>query len=490
MIKKEKLSIQKQLMIWLSVFLLSSSTILVIINIRSSAATLKKQMHLKASLVCQKLAVVLSNSIWNIDDKEISDYFKEYPWELSDIATVRVLTEFNTPIYDMTYKSSADTLKCRYPVHHNGTLVGFIEVTMSQELLTSTQRSIMRSWSISMLLATFITLLIIYMVTKTLITRPVKVLTEGLRQIEAGNYEYRFPLVKNSYEALLIYNTVDKMSIEIGNRKKELEHENNIRKAAEVKLKLFTTDLETQVQERTRSLQKAYKDLQEEVKERQLLQNEVLSISDKERQRIGSDLHDSLGQQLTAVSLRLAILTKRLLKRNMPEVTAARELQEEMKGVTKEARSISHGLSPLRLHDDGLIATLHSLAVDTGDIHGIACKFTCDDNVYVTNQAIAIHLYRITQEAITNAQKHGKANIITITMNKHPNYNTMGEIHIEDNGCGITESHRSSDGIGLRSMNFRAEAIGGAINIEENNKIGGTTIHVTYDNSIKKDNLN
>ena len=483
MIKKEKLSIQKQLMISLSVFLLSTSAILVVINIKNSSTALREQMHRKASLVCQKLSSVLADSIWNIDEKVISDYFKEYPWELSDIATVKVLTEFNTPIYSITYNDSADTLKCRYPVHHDGSVIGFIEVTMDQTLLTTTQKSIMKSWILSMILGTCTVLLILYIATKTLITKPIEILTHGLKQIQAGDYEYRFPLVKNSYEALLIYNTVDKMSIEIGNRKRELEHENNIRKAAEVKLQLFTADLETQVQERTRSLQKAYKDLQDEVKERQLLQNEVLSISDKERRRIGIDLHDSLGQQLTAVSLRLAICAKKLPKDDTAVVAAAKELQEEMKVLTKEARSISHGLSPLRLHDDGLIKTLHNLAADTGEIHGITCKFICDNDIHISNKAVAIHLYRITQEAITNAEKHGKANIITITMNKHPDYATMGEIHIKDNGCGIKESHLSSDGIGLRSMKFRAEAIGGSIKIE-NNTTGGTTIHITYDNSI------
>ena len=153
-----------------------------------------------------------------------------------------------------------------------------------------------------------------------------------------------------------------------------------------------------------------------------------------------------------------------------------------MKIVIKEARALSHGLCPMRLNDDGLVTTLRNLATDTEQVYSITCNFECIDQTNVYDEVVAMHIYRIIQEAINNAHKHGKADIINITMSTHSDYNVMSEIHIEDNGCSINDLPTSSGGIGLRIMRFRAESIGGTIDIIKNN-LGGTTVKVTYINN-------
>ena len=487
MITPAKISIKAQLIIWLSVFIISIGITLVLINSYIFSSNLHKNINKKTSLTCEKLAIVLVDATWNIDIEAMGNYFEAYPWELSGMARVTIYTEFDDPIYTVKFKDANDLSKCRQPIYHDNDLIGFIEVSIDQTRQTSIKYMVFRFWIISMVAGLIIIFTVTLFIFKKLIGNPIKLLMKGLAEIESGNIDYRFPEVNNSREALMIATTVDTMSVEIGKRSRQLKQENAIRKATEAKLKEFTNSLEEQVQQRTRSLQKAYKALQKESKERFQLQNEILSISDREQQRIGNDLHDSLGQQLTGVSLLLSILTKTLQKNKTPEAESALALEKQMKVVIKEARNLSHGLSPLRLNDDGLIPTLQKLANDTEYICGITCNFECTDEANVFTEVVAMHLYRIIQEAINNAHKHGNADVINITMNTHPDYKSVSEIHIEDNGCGIAESQNSSDGIGLRIMHFRAESIGGLINITKN-KLGGTTVKVTYTNTDNHNN--
>ncbi len=482
MIKQEELSIQTQIIFWVTLTIILMATILVSINSYKLTRILKKDIKEKTKLTCQKMAKVLDEATWNLDKVKMKKYFENYPWELSGMARVTVYTEFNDHIFTVKLKETTDINKCKQAIYYNNEIVGYIEISIDQTSSTKIKAVIVRFWIATMTVTVIIMLIILLLTIKVLIGDPIKLLIGGLSEIQSGNLDFRFPLVNNSREALIISTTVDNMSVEIAKRSKQLKRENEIRKATEDKLKEFSESLEEQVQQRTRSLQKAYKSLQEESKERRQLQNEILSISDREQQRIGSDLHDSLGQQLTGVSLLLSILTKTLQKKGFPDMGPAIALEQQMKNVIKEARSLSHGLSPMRLHDDGLVTTLQNFATDTEQVRGITCNFECIDDANVFDENIAMHIYRITQEAVSNAHKHGKADVINIIMNKHQEYETMGEIHIIDNGSGIDEASLSSDGIGLRIMKFRAESIGGSISIMKNN-LGGTTIKITYTNT-------
>ena len=97
-------------------------------------------------------------------------------------------------------------------------------------------------------------------------------------------------------------------------------------------------------------------DLKNAAEERRQVQDEILAISDRERQRIGRDLHDSLGQRLTGVALLLAVLKRSLENQDRPEAKSAAEIGVQMKAAVTEARNISHGLMPLSLQDGGIVA--------------------------------------------------------------------------------------------------------------------------------------
>lgn len=196
--------------------------------------------------------------------------------------------------------------------------------------------------------------------------------------------------------------------------------------------------------------------LQEREAEQVRLEREVLEISDNERRRIGHDVHDSLGQRLTAAALATNALSG-ALRSDAPQLAGqAEEIGRELRDAIIEARSISHGLAPVDLIDDGLMIALGRLAEDTSRVSNIRCIFECEPAVCVADPKIAGHLYRIAQEAVGNALKHAAASEIRIGLECRDGSLLL---EIEDDGEGFDDTSVPIDGIGLRVMRYRARLI-------------------------------
>jgi signal transduction histidine kinase len=201
------------------------------------------------------------------------------------------------------------------------------------------------------------------------------------------------------------------------------------------------------------------------------LEREVLEISERERRNVGHDLHDGLGQRLTAVSMTTNALVA-ALKTDAPTLAERGEdIGRQLRDAIAEARSLSHGLAPVALVDDGLMVALSTLAVST-ERSGTRCVFECPSPVRVNDAEISGHLYRIAQEAVNNALKHAVASEIRIAIERSDAALTL---EIDDDGDGIDETKPTSDGIGLRVMRYRAQLIGGALEIGSA-PAGGTRI--------------
>ncbi len=128
-----------------------------------------------------------------------------------------------------------------------------------------------------------------------------------------------------------------------------------------------------------------------------------------------------------------------------------------------QTRELARGLSPVRLEAEGLTDALRELAVGTRKVFGCDCRFRCDPPVLVPDHTVAIHLYRIAQEAVSNAIKHGKAQRIDIGLTAHGRSVTLA---VKDNGTGLPRRLPRRTGMGLRIMRYRAEVIGGALMVE------------------------
>jgi len=213
--------------------------------------------------------------------------------------------------------------------------------------------------------------------------------------------------------------------------------------------------------------------LREREAEQRRLEREVLEISESERQRIGRDLHDSLGQQLTAVSMMTNALVSAAQKADAPTLAErTQEIGQQLRDAIAETRSLAHGLAPATLAEDGLMGALTALADSTSRAGRARCIFECPAPVRVTDGEIADHLYRIAQEAANNALKHAAPSEIRIGLERT---NSALLLEVDDDGEGFDVSADGGGGIGLRVMRYRAKLIGGTLEVAPA-PAGGTRI--------------
>jgi PAS domain S-box-containing protein len=202
------------------------------------------------------------------------------------------------------------------------------------------------------------------------------------------------------------------------------------------------------------------------------LEQEILNISERERQRIGRDLHDDLCPQLIGIEVLSKVLKKKLGKMGIAEADDAAKIRIFIQDSINKTRRLSRGLYPVNLTDHGLDSSLAELALHTQDVFDIACRFQCDIlNPFQDNATAATHIYYIAHEAVHNAVKHARAKNILITLSKS---NGRKMLEIRDDGQGILEAV-DTRGMGLRLMNYRANKIGASLNIQKDVK-GGTLV--------------
>jgi PAS domain S-box-containing protein len=206
--------------------------------------------------------------------------------------------------------------------------------------------------------------------------------------------------------------------------------------------------------------------------ERKRLEKELLEISDREQRRIGQDLHDGLCQQLAGIELMSQALEQRIAPRSKADAARAGEIAGHVREAIRQTRLLARGLSPATLAFEDVTSALEELASNTEKIFHVACRFECDRPVTAQDQIVTTHLFRIAQEAVSNAIKHGKATRITIRLAQPDGRLTL---EVGDNGTGFREAVLKPQGMGLRIMQSRAGMIGGSL-ATENNPEGGARI--------------
>jgi signal transduction histidine kinase len=194
--------------------------------------------------------------------------------------------------------------------------------------------------------------------------------------------------------------------------------------------------------------------------ERKRLESEILEISEREQRRIGQDLHDGLTQHLRGIVYLNHVLHERLVQKSLPEATDSARITQLLDQAVDQARSLAQGLFPVELAATGLMHALRALAVTFKGIYGVSCRFVCPEPVLIHDNPTATHLYRIAQEAVQNAIRHGKATRVVIVLSTAENAVTLC---IKDNGQGFPQSLPKIRGMGLEIMKHRARTIGGQL---------------------------
>lgn len=208
-----------------------------------------------------------------------------------------------------------------------------------------------------------------------------------------------------------------------------------------------------------------------DISERKRLERTILEIGEAERRRIGQDLHDGLGQQLTGIAFMGKVLQERLAQSSAAEASEAANIVKLLNESIRMTRDLARGLLPVVSEANSLPVALERWASEVRELFHVNCRFECSASVFV-HEVAADHLYRLAQEAVSNAIRHGRARNITISL---AIVKGGGVLTIRDDGCGFDPAHSSEPGAGLRIMNHRAKMINGSLTLQSSPN-GGTGV--------------
>jgi two-component system CheB/CheR fusion protein len=200
-----------------------------------------------------------------------------------------------------------------------------------------------------------------------------------------------------------------------------------------------------------------------DITERKRLEKAILEISAEEQRRIGQDLHDGLGQQLTGIAFMSKVQERKLAEKGLTEAAEAARIVQLVNEAIHKTRELAHGLLPVISDAHGLMSALKRWAAEVEDLFNISCCLRVDEPVLIHDTNMSTHLYRIAQEAVNNAIKHGQAKNIVISLSATHEYATL---RIENDGLGMPEPSINGSGMGMQIMHYRARMIGGSLKVE------------------------
>jgi two-component system sensor kinase FixL len=212
-----------------------------------------------------------------------------------------------------------------------------------------------------------------------------------------------------------------------------------------------------------------------DITERHLREKEILEISNREQLRLGQDLHDGLGQHLTGITFLSRALETKLSVRGIPEAEEVAEIGKLVMQALTQTRNLARGLFPVELAS-GVVQALKDLATTAEKLFNISCRLEADETIGVRNRTVAHHLFRVAQEAINNSVKHGRATQVLMNLRSDGDILTLT---VRDNGIGLPDDAVQSKGLGLRIMSYRAQKIGGTLNIARGEE-GGTVLTCSF----------
>jgi PAS domain S-box-containing protein len=209
-----------------------------------------------------------------------------------------------------------------------------------------------------------------------------------------------------------------------------------------------------------------------DITERKSLEEAILEISATEQRRIAQDLHDGLGQHLTGIAFMSKVLEEKLSDKSLPEAGEAAKIVKMVNQAIENTRQLARGLHPVAAEPLGLMSALKKWANEVEELFHIRCNFQCARPLPISDPNLATHLYRITQEAVHNAIRHGKSKNILVGLSGRQG---TGTLIIKDDGEGFPKKPVGQPGVGLSIMNYRADMVGGSVKVQPNED-GGITV--------------
>jgi signal transduction histidine kinase len=201
----------------------------------------------------------------------------------------------------------------------------------------------------------------------------------------------------------------------------------------------------------------------QDVSERKRIQQQIIDVSGREQRRIAHDLHDGLGQELAAIIYRIKAAKSHLARAQRPEMRELETIGQLAETVLARMRDLVKVVQPVALDARGLMHGLRELARSASRLYDVDCSFTCPRPIAVKDQDMALHVFRIAQEAVHNAVKHGKPRRIAIGLVKRGH---LVELSIMNDGADFEPAKSRRDkGLGLHIMTYRANVLHGDLSV-------------------------
>jgi signal transduction histidine kinase len=200
--------------------------------------------------------------------------------------------------------------------------------------------------------------------------------------------------------------------------------------------------------------------LRQDVRERERLERAILEISDRKQQQMGHDLHDGVCQELAGIAFMGQVIERKLGVSNPTEAAEVAKMTALVSKAAEHARSLARGLQPVDVESNGLMVALEEMARNMREMFHIECRFECEGEVLIADNVVAVHLYRIAQEAAHNAVRHGGAKKIVIRLRTAENEATLD---VRDDGRGMPDVLPEQKGMGIETMRYRATVIGASL---------------------------
>jgi signal transduction histidine kinase len=206
-----------------------------------------------------------------------------------------------------------------------------------------------------------------------------------------------------------------------------------------------------------------------EITERRRLEAEVLQIAETERQRVAADLHDGICQELSGIGFTAAALCRQLARAGNPIAARVEKLEKAIVEAVGHTRQVARGLNAVVADGHGLMHALGQLATTMSKVHRLRCRFSCRTPIEIHDPVAANELYRIAQEAMSNAARHARATRMTVILMADE---AFVHLVIGDNGQGLPPDLSKVPGMGLRVMKYRATLIGGSLSVQSRRRAG------------------
>jgi signal transduction histidine kinase len=215
-----------------------------------------------------------------------------------------------------------------------------------------------------------------------------------------------------------------------------------------------------------------------DITERRFLEKEILDITERERELIGQEMHDGIGQILTGIAVKSKGLALKFKGKSSEEMKEALTISKLANKAIAQTRDLARMLYPVDIETGGLVSALQTLTSNAEKTMGVRCRFKHNKSVSVKNLVEAKQIYRIVQEAITNAIKHGKAKNINIKLRLTKKGTILS---IENEGLDFPKLSPRSKGLGLKIMKYRTDLLGGSLDVRKGIK-GGTVVTCIFPN--------